>query len=74
MVFDSNRAIFRDMADNRQLMAQSCLIEITPVKDFVTYGIGVPLMQMRDPKLARGRVPVSLQSEQFDEIDKLQQP
>jgi hypothetical protein len=36
-----------------------CVIELTPVGSFVTYGIGVPLMGMRDPVRARARVPVS---------------
>ena len=35
------------------------IVEIRPVGRFVTYGIGVPLMRMRDPVLARGRVPVA---------------
>jgi hypothetical protein len=40
--------------------AQSaCLIEIAPEGEFLTYGIGVPLMTMRDPAAARGHVPVS---------------
>ena len=53
------RAIFRGMADDRALMAGSCLIEVMPINDFVTYGIGIPLLKMRDPKQARGRVPVA---------------
>jgi hypothetical protein len=56
------QAIFRDMADNQALMAESCLIEVTPVDDFITYGIGIPMMQMRDPNLARGRVPVNIEA------------
>jgi hypothetical protein len=36
----------------------SRVIELRPVGDFVTYGIGVSLRQMRTPALARGRVPV----------------
>lgn len=56
------QAIFRDMAENESLMAESCLIEVTPVKDFVTYGIGIPMMQMRDPERARGRAPVEVQT------------
>lgn len=51
-------AILRGMANDDKMVAESCLVEITPVKDFVTYGIGVSLMQMRDPELARGRAPV----------------
>jgi hypothetical protein len=34
------------------------VIEIVPEGAFVTYGVGVPLMKMRDPNVARGRVPV----------------
>lgn len=36
----------------------SCLIELTPVGSFLTYGIGVPLMTMRDPEASLARVPV----------------
>ena len=57
------RAIFRDMANTQELMAESCLIEVTPVKDFITYGIGIPLLKMRDPAQARGRAPVAIQDE-----------
>jgi hypothetical protein len=35
-----------------------CLLEIAPQGHFLTYGIGVPLMAMRHPDQARGRVPV----------------
>ena len=34
------------------------IIEIVPQGTFVTYGIGVPLMKMRDPTVARAHVPV----------------
>ena len=34
------------------------IIEIRPAGHFVTYGLGVSLRQMRDPALARKRVPV----------------
>ena len=54
------QAIFRDMANDKELMAESCLIEVTPEKDFLTYGIGIPLMQMRDPEQARGRAPTAV--------------
>lgn len=37
----------------------SCLIEILPEGEFVTYGLGVPLRTMRDPAASRGRAPVS---------------
>ena len=51
------KAIFRGAADD--LIAGSCLIEVTPKGEFVTYGIGIPLMKMRDPELARGRASVN---------------
>ena len=37
----------------------SCIIELVPEGRFLTYGIGVSLMAMRDPALARAWVPVS---------------
>lgn len=51
------QAIFRGAGE--ELIAESCLIEVTPQGEFITYGIGVPLMKMRDPAAARGRVPVT---------------
>jgi hypothetical protein len=36
----------------------STIIEIAPEGHFVTYGVGVSLMQMRSPAAARARVPV----------------
>jgi hypothetical protein len=35
------------------------VIEIVPEGTFVTYGVGVPLLKMRDPVAARARVPVA---------------
>jgi nitroimidazol reductase NimA-like FMN-containing flavoprotein (pyridoxamine 5'-phosphate oxidase superfamily) len=52
------RAIFQHKADDREMVAGSCLVEITPVGEFVTYGVGVRLMDMREPEKARGRAPV----------------
>ncbi len=37
----------------------SVIIELEPEGRFLTYGIGVSLMAMRDPALARARVPVA---------------
>jgi hypothetical protein len=39
--------------------ASCCIIEIRPVGHFLTYGLGVSLVQMRDTVLARARVPVA---------------
>lgn len=52
------QAIFRGSADDDGLVSGSCLIEMVPKGHFITYGIGVPLMQMRYPEKARGRAPV----------------
>lgn len=52
------RAVLRQAAQDEEVLANTCLIEVTPEKEFVTYGVGVPLMRMRDPALARGRTPV----------------
>jgi hypothetical protein len=52
------KALYRGMAENEELMAGSYLIEVAPVKEFLTYGVGVSLMKMRDPDQARGCVGV----------------
>ena len=36
-----------------------CFLEVSPHGHFATYGVGVPLLAMRDPARARGRVPVA---------------
>jgi hypothetical protein len=55
---DLLRTVFRGMADDAARVAESCLIEVTPQGEFLTYGVGVSLMQMRDPAQARGRAVV----------------
>lgn len=50
------KAIFRGVEDDS--INDACLIEITPEGEFITYGVGIPLIQMRTPELARGRAPV----------------
>ena len=39
--------------------ASAAIIEVVPEGAFVTYGIGISLMKMRDPVSARARVPVT---------------
>jgi hypothetical protein len=39
--------------------AACSLIEIRPIGHFVTYGLGVPLRQMRDPGRSRARIPTT---------------
>jgi len=55
------RKVFQHYADDPEFMQDNCLIEVTPQGEFVTYGVGIPLMQMRHPHLARGRAPVVLE-------------
>jgi Pyridoxamine 5'-phosphate oxidase len=42
--------------DNR---ASSCVIELVPEGQFLTYGLGVSLLEMREPALARAHLPVA---------------
>lgn len=53
------QAIFRGSGADPATLEQSILIEVTPKGDFLTYGVGVPLMDMRTPEKARGRAPVA---------------
>lgn len=51
--------LLRGMQMDAKRLASLCVIEVQPVGDFVTYGVGVPLMSMRDPEKSRGRAPVA---------------
>lgn len=53
------QALYRGVVKDEKAMADSCVIEVTPQGDFVTYGVGVSLMQMRFPDKAQGRAPVT---------------
>lgn len=44
---------------DREKLTGLSVLEIAPAGEFVTYGVGIPLMQMRFPEKARGRVPVA---------------
>jgi hypothetical protein len=59
--YELNKAVFRHYADDPQFMQDNCLIEVSPEGDFITYGVGIPLMKMRHPHLARGRASVTIQ-------------
>jgi len=52
------KALFLHGSEDPELMATMCLIEIEPAGEFLTYGVGVPMMAMRTPEKARGRAPV----------------
>ncbi|UCH28832.1 MAG: pyridoxamine 5'-phosphate oxidase family protein [Myxococcales bacterium] len=51
-------ALLEGMVDDPKIREGNVVLEIRPVGDFVTYGVGVPMMDMRDPEKARGRAPV----------------
>ena len=38
---------------------EACLMELAPEGFFLVYGVGVPLLRMRDPDRSRARVPVA---------------
>lgn len=52
------RAVLRGLEGERDNLAEMVLIAVTPKGDFITYGVGVPLMKMRHPEQASGRAPV----------------
>ena len=56
---DLLQKLYGNGAKDEKAMAKLCFIEVTPQKDFITYGVGIPLMQMRFPEKARGRVAVA---------------
>lgn len=55
---DVLKKLYRGLERDETVLAESCIIEVTPQGDFITYGVGIPLMQMRFPEKARGRAPV----------------
>ncbi|MCA9923566.1 MAG: pyridoxamine 5'-phosphate oxidase family protein [Anaerolineales bacterium] len=52
------QSLLRGMETDAEMLATMCIIEVTPIGNFITYGVGIPLMTMRHPDQARGRAPV----------------
>jgi len=50
--------LFQGMEFSTEEKADLRIIEVTPDGDFITYGVGVSMMEMRDQEKARGRVAV----------------
>jgi hypothetical protein len=50
--------LFRGRENDPDIREGTCVIKVTPEKDFITYGIAVPLLTMRHPEQARGRASV----------------
>jgi len=48
-------ALMRGQEEEVEKLGGMCVIEVQPVGDFITYGVGVPMMSMRTPEKARGR-------------------
>ncbi len=55
---DILQALLRGLQTDPDTIENSRVIEIQLVKEFITYGVGVSLMEMRDTLKARGRVSV----------------
>ena len=56
---DVLHSLLRGLETDAEMLATMCVIAVQPVGDFITYGVGIPLMTMRDPEKARGRAPVT---------------
>ena len=52
------KSLLRGLDLESDVVKGMAIMEIEPAGEFVTYGIGVPLMTMRHPEEARGRAPV----------------
>jgi hypothetical protein len=52
------KGLLRGLEKDDDLLSTMCILAVEPVGEFVTYGVGVSLMTMRDAKKARGRAPV----------------
>ena len=50
--------LIKGMSDDPEIHADNCILEVEPEGHFVTYGVGVSLTAMRDPRKAEGRVSV----------------
>jgi len=58
---DILKEIFRHKAEDKEFLKNNCVIEVEPVGEFITYGVGIPLIKMAQPGLARGRAPVKME-------------
>jgi len=52
-------ALIRGRERYNEMLATMSIIEIEPQGNFLTYGVGVSLIEMRDTEKARGRAPVA---------------
>jgi len=59
---DVLHSLLRGLETDTEMLATMCVIIVEPVGDFITYGVGIPMMNMRHPEKARGRAPTALES------------
>ncbi len=57
---DALKPLFRGLELDVDVMAETAVIQVKPVGEFITYGVGVSLMDMRYPEKARGRAVVGV--------------
>jgi Pyridoxamine 5'-phosphate oxidase len=50
------KRLFRGLEFDREVIEDTAVIRVSPQGEFVTYGIAMPLMQMRKPEQAKARV------------------
>ena len=58
---DVNKHVLEKLYRHEEGRNGWCAIEVTPRKDFITYGVGVSLLTMRFPEKSRARVTVGSQ-------------
>ncbi len=51
--------LYRGLETDAGLLQDTAVIKVTPIGEFITYGVGVSLMDMRIPEKARGRAAVT---------------
>lgn len=52
-------ALLQKLYRHHEGRGEWCAIEVTPQRDFITYGVGVSLLTMRFPEKSRARAPVA---------------
>lgn len=56
---DVLHSLLRGLETDAEMLATMCVIAVEPVGDFITYGVGIPMMTMRHPEKARGHAPAA---------------
>jgi hypothetical protein len=62
------RALFRGLELDAATREGICILRVVPRGEFVTYGVGVPLLTMRHPKEAQGRAPTGTDESRRSEM------